>query len=96
MGSATEATAAKGNHLGRLVREPPAPAEGIHHPSARRSPIRVLTAFGLSDTVLMFFRETFSKRHAIMWRNMRMVQNIEFPGIEPVRMEMTRQTWKSK
>ncbi len=39
---------------------------------------------------------SFSKGHAIMWRNMRVIRDIEFTGIEPVHMEMTRQTWKSK
>lgn len=41
-------------------------------------------------------RVRFSKGHAVMWRNMRMVRDIEFTGIEPVQMEMTTQAWKSK
>jgi len=36
----------------------------------------------------------FSKGHAMMWTNMKMVREIEFARIEPVHMgEMTRDTW---
>ena len=41
-------------------------------------------------------RVRFSRGHALMWRNMRMVRDIAFTGIEPVHMEMTRQTGRSK
>ena len=37
---------------------------------------------------------SFSKGHAMMWTNMKMVREIEFTRIEPVHMgEMTRDTW---
>ncbi len=39
---------------------------------------------------------SFSKGHALMWRSMRMVRDIEFTGIEPVQIgEMTRDTWST-
>ncbi len=42
-------------------------------------------------------RVSFSKGHAMMWRNMRMVRDIEFTKIEPVCMgEMTRDTWNAQ
>lgn len=38
----------------------------------------------------------FSKGHAMMWRNMRRVREIQFTRIEPVQMgEMTRDNWLS-
>jgi len=38
----------------------------------------------------------FSKGHAIMWRSMSMVREIEFSRIEPVHIgEMTRHSWKA-
>ncbi len=37
---------------------------------------------------------SFSKGHAMMWANMKMVRDIEFTRVEPVHMgEMTRDTW---
>jgi hypothetical protein len=41
-------------------------------------------------------RVGFSKGHAIMWRNMKMVRDLEFTGIEPVHMEMNIQTGKGR
>lgn len=39
-------------------------------------------------------RARFSKGHAIMWRGMNMVRDIEFSSIEPVNIgEMTRDLW---
>jgi hypothetical protein len=38
---------------------------------------------------------SFSKGHAMMWANMKMVREIEFTNIEPVHMgKMTRDNWK--
>ena len=42
-------------------------------------------------------RVGFSKGHAIMWRGMSMVRDIEFTKIEPVQIgEMTRGTWNAR
>ncbi len=42
-------------------------------------------------------RVSFSKGHAVMWRGMSMVRDIEFTGIEPVQIvEMTRDTWNAQ
>lgn len=42
-------------------------------------------------------RVSFSKGHAIMWRSMSMVRDIEFTRIEPVHIgEMTRDTWNTQ
>jgi len=42
-------------------------------------------------------RVSFSKGHAMMWKSMSMVRDIEFTKIEPVHIgEMTRNTWKSQ
>ncbi len=39
-------------------------------------------------------RVSFSKGHAMMWANMKMVRELEFTGIEPVHLgEMTRDNW---
>ncbi len=39
-------------------------------------------------------RVSFSKGHALMWRDMSMVRDIEFTKVEPVYIgEMTRNTW---
>jgi len=41
-------------------------------------------------------RVSFSKGHAMMWSNMKMVRDITFTSIEPVHMgEMTRDTWNN-
>lgn len=41
-------------------------------------------------------RVSFSKGHALMWRSMSMVRDIEFTRIEPVHIgEMTRDTWNA-
>lgn len=40
---------------------------------------------------------SFSKGHAMMWRSMSMVRDIEFTRIEPVQIgEMTRNTWNTQ
>ena len=40
---------------------------------------------------------SFSKGHAMMWRSMSMVRDIEFTRIEPVHIgEMTRGTWNTQ
>jgi hypothetical protein len=40
---------------------------------------------------------SFSKGHAIMWRDMSMVRDIEFTKIEPVQAgEMTRNSWNNQ
>jgi len=39
-------------------------------------------------------RVSFSKGHALMWRSMSMVRDIEFTKVEPVNLgEMTRSSW---
>ena len=39
---------------------------------------------------------SFSKGHALMWRNMSMVRDIEFTKVEPIHIgEMTRGSWSS-
>ena len=39
-------------------------------------------------------RVSFTKGHAMMWANMRMVRDVEFSRVEPVHMgEMTRDAW---
>jgi hypothetical protein len=39
---------------------------------------------------------SFSKGHAMMWRNMKTVRDIEFTRVEPVHIgDMTRDTWNS-
>lgn len=42
-------------------------------------------------------RVSFSKGHAMIWRSMSMVRDIEFSRIEPVHLgEMTRDTWNTQ
>ena len=39
-------------------------------------------------------RASFTRGHEMMWKNMAMVREIAFTGIEPVHMgDMTRDTW---
>jgi len=76
--------------VGRFASPPAVRLHGV------AGPLREATEAEIALFQKRVWRVRFSKGHALMWRNMRTVRDIEFTGIEPVHMEMTRQTWRSK